>query len=100
MDGSEDNSDENIVTDDSSSLNTSETESIQLPSDLESEPESGPSTAPVAESKVEESDDEADIEEDDIVDMVGLEDLSMNVRTTSPVGSRRSSDFLHGIWVS
>jgi hypothetical protein len=100
MDGSEDNSDENIVTDDSSSINTAETESIQLPSDWESEPESGPSTAPVAESKVEESDDEADIEEEDIVDMVGLEDLSMNVRTTSPVGSRRSSDFLHGIWVS
>jgi hypothetical protein len=107
MDGSEDNSDENTVTDDASSINT-ETESIQLPSDLESEPESGPSTAPstvpvATEPKVEESDDEADIEEGDIVDMVGLEDLSMNIRTTSPVGSRRSSDFLvgrGGIWVS
>jgi hypothetical protein len=101
-DASEDNSDENTVTDDSSSIATSEAESIQLPSDLESEPESGPSTALMAEAK-EETDDEADIEEEDIVDMVGLEDLSMNIRATSPVGSRRSSDFLHvrgGIWVS
>jgi len=104
MDGSEDNSDENAVTDDSSSINTSETESIQLPNDVESEPESGPSTAPVAgESKVEESDDEMDIEEGDIVDMVGLEDLSLGFREATPVGSRRSSGFSYGrggIWVS
>ena len=37
---------------------------------------------------------EEDFEEEDIVDMVGLEDLSMVVRNSSPI-RRRSSD-VHG----
>lgn len=108
MDSNESNSDENTdrAADGTSDIdNATDTSSIQLTEDVESEPELEPPVAPTPvdeEARVEESDDEdAGIEERDIVDMVGLEDLSLELRMSSPVG-RRNSDFLHAsgsIWV-
>jgi hypothetical protein len=84
MDGSESNSDESPGDD-----------SIELP-----EP-SAPHGEAHLDADVE--DESSDIEEEDIVDMLGLEDLSLGLRTGSPVG-RRSSNDLHrlgvGIWAS
>jgi hypothetical protein len=66
---------------DGSGSNTDEDE-VQTPPEegQEEEPEEG---------------DEEEEEEEDIVDMVGLEDLSLGLRVGSPIG-RRSLDF--GIW--
>ena len=44
-----------------------------------------------------ETEPEEDAEEECIVDMVGLEDLSLGVRTRAPMG-RRSGDTHCGIW--
>jgi len=55
------------------------------------------------EEEEEEDLEEEDLEEEDIVDMVGLEDLSLAVRTGSPPRTRRISSEIHhgsGIWAS
>ena len=94
------------ATEDNASDRSTETDasSVQLHEDIEDEPESSQTVVPPLEEPVEEESDvdEEEIEEGDIVDMVGLEDLSLGMRTSTPPG-RRSIDFQHcagGIWVS
>jgi hypothetical protein len=107
MDGSESNSDETIgrgTQDVSGRDNETETSSIQVPEDIESESEISQVVAPrpVEEIREEESDNETEIGDGDIVHMVGLEDLSLGLRASSPFG-QRGSDVFHAagrIWVS
>jgi hypothetical protein len=64
--------------------------------DLESNAESVPETLGESQTSVEDGEEdseeeEEELEEEDIVDMVGLEDLSLGIRATSPVRARSSS---------
>lgn len=64
--------------------------------DLESNAESVPETLGESQTSVDDGEEdseeeEEDLEEEDIVDMVGLEDLSLGIRATSPVRARSSS---------
>jgi len=104
IDSNQSNSDH--ATEDNISDHSTETDvsSIQLSEDIEEEPETSQTVAPPLEEPVEEESDvdEGEIEEGDIVDMVGLEDLSLGMRTATPPG-HRTIDFHRragGIWVS
>jgi len=72
-------------------------------SDGSPEPVEEPSSPPVEAELEEEAEEEEDLEEEDIVDMVGLEDLSLGLRSGSPPRARRTSSEIHhgsGIWAS
>jgi hypothetical protein len=72
-------------------------------SDGSPEPVEEPVSAPVEAELEEETEEEEDLEEEDIVHMVGLEDLSLGLRSGSPPRGRRTSNDVHhglGIWAS
>lgn len=68
------------------------------------EPAEEETASPPVEAHLEEEEEDGeDLEEEDIVDMVGLEDLSLGWRTGSPPRTRRTSTDIHlgsGIWAS